>query len=85
MFYSPSNDFRHFSTVSVKQANAKQMDLLDASSSMFMVGLKATLVVVDCGSDYTLQSLGSARLKVERDMSLIWISQLEETSSDGSE
>jgi hypothetical protein len=58
VFYSHSNDFRHFSTVSVKQSNAKQMDLLDASSSMFMVGLKATPVVVDCGSDYTLQFFG---------------------------
>ena len=58
MFYSPSNNYDNLSVVSVKQSNAKQMDLLDASSSMFMVGLKATTVVVNCGSDYTLQSFG---------------------------
>ena len=39
-FYSPSNDCDNLSTVSVKRFDAKQMVLLDASSSMFMVYLK---------------------------------------------
>ena len=37
MFYSPSNSYDNLSVFSVKQSNAKQTDLLDASSSIFMV------------------------------------------------
>eukprot|EP00493_Phyllostaurus_siculus_P021344 UN21671 len=45
------------------------MDLLDASSGMFMMGLRPAPIIVDCGSDHTLQSLGaSAHFKAERDV-----------------
>ena len=56
--FSFSNKYDNHLVVSMIQSNAGQVDLLGASSSVFMVGLKVNPNYMCCGfwSDFTLLS-----------------------------
>ena len=75
MFYSPSNNYDNLSVVSVKQSNAKQTDLLDASSSIFMVSSKLKSQIVEClkrsKSDNSILSLKKKLNRVYKKKKLI--------------